>query len=287
MCVTVAALASQTVLLPREIMYFSKNASRFYHRNRKLCRVNNFLSEKYFLPSFITDKYTVQRTRYSSESKLAFPGALTKEKAKNVASKLTAEEREFFLKALEECKSEDDRAQYQSQLAAFRWCNKFGRPSKITSLGDVDPTGSYCVVPDDWLMRKYVETVPEPSVKDLILVAIANAIPFIGFGFLDNFIMIVAGDQIEIMLNKRFPISTIAAAALGNTISDIIGIGSVHYVERLAQRIGFEAPKLTPVQLNLKKTKAAANMGRVVGVTIGCLIGMTPIPIFSYFHHTG
>lgn len=62
------------------------------------------------------------------------------------------------------------------------------------------------------------------------------------------------------MLNKRFPISTIAAAALGNTISDIIGIGSVHYVERFAQKIGFEAPKLTPIQLNLKKTKAAANM---------------------------
>lgn len=130
-----------------------------------------------------------------------------------------------------------------------------------------------------------VETVPEPSTKDLILVTISNAIPFIGFGFLDNFIMIVAGDQIEMMLSKKFPISTMTAAALGNTISDIIGIGSVDYVERFAQSVGFKAPKLTPMQLNLRKTKAAANMGRVIGVTVGCIIGMTPIPIFSYFHN--
>lgn len=41
------------------------------------------------------------------------------------------------------------------QLAAFRWRSKFGRPSKVPSLGDVDPTGSYCAVPDDWLLRKY------------------------------------------------------------------------------------------------------------------------------------
>lgn len=51
-----------------------------------------------------------------------------------------------------------------------------------------------------------------------------------------------------------------AAAALGNTISDIIGIGSVHYVERFAQSVGFKAPKLTPMQLNLHRTKAAANL---------------------------
>lgn len=41
------------------------------------------------------------------------------------------------------------------QLAAFRWRSKLGRPSKIPSLGEVDPTGTYCPVPDDWLSRKY------------------------------------------------------------------------------------------------------------------------------------
>lgn len=27
--------------------------------------------------------------------------------------------------------------------------------------------------------------------------------------------------------------------------------------------------------------------GRVIGVTIGCIIGMAPIPIFSYLHNGG
>ncbi|OAD57846.1 Transmembrane protein 65 [Eufriesea mexicana] len=287
MRMTIAALTSQTLFIPREIMYFSRNISRFYHSRQKLCCMNNFQLGKHSLFPLVVNTWTIPKTYYSNESKIAFPECLTKETAKEVASKLTSDERNLFLRALEECKSEEDRAGYQRQLAAFRWCNKLGRPSKIPSLGDVDPTGTYCPLPEDWLMRKYAETVPEPSTKDLVLVAISNAIPFIGFGFLDNFIMIVAGDQIEIILNKKFPISTMAAAALGNTISDIIGIGSVHYVERFAQSVGFKAPKLTPMQLNLRRTKAAANMGRVIGVTIGCFIGMTPIPIFSYFHNGG
>ena len=43
----------------------------------------------------------------------------------------------------------------KGQLAASRWRSKFGRPSKLPRLGDVDPTGSYCPVPEDWLMKKY------------------------------------------------------------------------------------------------------------------------------------
>ncbi|XP_012059100.1 PREDICTED: uncharacterized protein LOC105622290 [Atta cephalotes] len=211
--------------------------------------------------------------------------ALTKRQAKELVSKLTSEERGLFLTALNECKSAEQKAGYEGQLAAIRWRSKLGRPSKIPSLGEVDPTGTYCPMPDDWLNRKYVEHVAEPSTKDLVFVAIANAIPFVGFGFLDNFIMIVAGDQIELMLNRRFPISTMAAAALGNTVSDVIGIGSVHYVEIFAQKIGFEAPKLTLAQLNLPRTRIAANVGRVIGVTIGCIIGMTPIPLAALFRN--
>ncbi|XP_012348998.1 uncharacterized protein LOC100869930 isoform X3 [Apis florea] len=280
MCLMIAALTNQILFIPREIMYFSRNMSRFYYCRQKLYCMNNFLLEKHSVFSFVVNTWVIPRTCYSAENKLSFSDSLTKDKAKEIVSKFSLEERKLFLKALEECKSEEDRAGYQRQLAAFRWCNKLGRPSKIPSLGNVDPTGTYCPIPEDWLIRKY-----EPSTKVLILVAISNAIPFIGFGFLDNFIMIVAGDQIEIILNKKFPISTMTAAALGNTISDIIGIGSVHYVERFAQSVGFKAPKLTPMQLNLRRTKAAANMGRVIGVTIGCIIGMTPIPIFSYFHN--
>lgn len=226
--------------------------------------------------------FSTARTPISSD---AVVDALTKQQAKELVSKLTSEERRSFLTALNECKSAEEKAGYEGQLAAIRWRSKLGRPSKIPSLGEVDPTGTFCPMPDDWLNRKYVEHIAEPTTKELVLVAIANAIPFVGFGFLDNFIMIVAGDQIELMLNRRFPISTMAAAALGNTVSDVIGIGSVHYVEIFAQKIGFEAPKLTLAQLNLPRTRIAANLGRVIGVTIGCIIGMTPIPLAALFRN--
>ncbi|XP_078045251.1 uncharacterized protein LOC144474361 isoform X2 [Augochlora pura] len=279
---TVTVFVRQAFLIPKECVYFGRNISRLYHCHRKQYHFNNCLLRKCLSISLATNAYTIQRTCHSvDKSKVEnMSGNLTKQQAKELASKLTTEERDLIFKAIEECKSDEDKAKYQSQLAVLRWCNKLGRPTKISSLGDVDATGKYCRVPDDWLLRKY-----GPSTKNLILVAIANAIPFIGFGFLDNFIMIIAGDQIEIILNKKFPISTMAAAALGNTVSDIIGIGSVHYVELFAQKIGFEAPKLTTIELNLPRTKLAANLGRVIGVTIGCLIGMSPIPIFNYFHH--
>jgi len=54
---------------------------------------------------------------------------------------------------------------------------------------------------------------------------IQQGLPFVGFGFLDNFIMIVAGESIETFLGASLVISTMAAAALGNTLSDVFGIG--------------------------------------------------------------
>uniref|UniRef100_A0A182INM3 Uncharacterized protein n=1 Tax=Anopheles atroparvus TaxID=41427 RepID=A0A182INM3_ANOAO len=121
------------------------------------------------------------------------------------------------------------------------------------------------------------ETVPPPVTSDLMKLGLVNALPFIGFGFLDNFTMIIAGDYIEHTLGLFMCISTMAAAALGNTISDVIGIGSAFYVERLAEMSGVKPPKMSPIQLEMKASRRAANLGRVLGITIGCLLGMCPL----------
>uniref|UniRef100_T1HBC0 Uncharacterized protein n=1 Tax=Rhodnius prolixus TaxID=13249 RepID=T1HBC0_RHOPR len=89
----------------------------------------------------------------------------------------------------------------EDKLAAFRWRSKFGRPSKVPNLGDVDPTGSYCPVPEDWLYRKYAETASKPTSSQLFGVAVHNAVPFVGFGFLDNFVMIVCVSYFNNSLN--------------------------------------------------------------------------------------
>lgn len=50
------------------------------------------------------------------------------------------------------------------------------------------------------------------------------------------------------------------AAALGNTFSDVLGIGSAYYVERAANKIGFKPPNLTPIQLDMRSSRWAANL---------------------------
>ena len=54
-------------------------------------------------------------------------------------------------------------------------------------------------------------------------------------------------------------ISTMAAAGLGNTISDVLGIGSAYYVERGCEYLGLKPPDLTPIQMEMKSSRRAAN----------------------------
>ncbi|XP_040164286.1 uncharacterized protein LOC120900844 isoform X1 [Anopheles arabiensis] len=203
---------------------------------------------------------------------------LTREQLHDLVYRLNEDERELLMNTLKQFESNKVKAKFEGQLAATVWRSRFGRPAKLKPvLGDVDPTGSYCAVPEDWLQKKFAETVPVPPTSDLMKLGLVNALPFIGFGFLDNFTMIIAGDYIEHTLGLFMCISTMAAAALGNTISDVIGIGSAFYVEKLAEMSGVKPPKMSPIQLEMKASRRAANLGRVLGITIGCLLGMCPL----------
>lgn len=68
-----------------------------------------------------------------------------------------------------------------------------------------------------------------------------------------------------------------AAAALGNAISDVAGIGSAWYVEELASKVGIKDPDLTPSQMASGSVRWASNFGRAAGVMIGCILGMFPL----------
>lgn len=252
-------------LLAREINFFRKGINHFGIKTR------NFNVSVYY-----PNKHTVLNNNNASE-------VLTEEKANALASKLSTEERDILITALHKYTSADDKAAYEAHLAGLRWRSKFGRPIKLPTFSDVDPTGRYCSLPKDWFQRKSVENDSRPNNRDLLQVAFVNSVPFIAFGCLDNAIMIVAGDYIEMFLSNKFPVSTMAAAALGNTVSDVIGIGSTNWVENISEKIGFKAPKLSEAQLKMRITRTAVNMGRVVGITIGCLLGMLTIPIVEIF----
>lgn len=117
----------------------------------------------------------------------------------------------------------------------------------------------------------------KPTAGELKQLAYHNSLPFIGFGFLDNFIMIVAGEYIDLTLGAKLGISTMAAAALGNTLSDMMGIGSAWYVESWAEKLGATPPDLSSEQLEMTSCRIANNLGRALGVVFGCLLGMFPL----------
>lgn len=64
-----------------------------------------------------------------------------------------------------------------------------------------------------------------------------------------------------------------AAAALGNTLSDVLGIGSAWYVENIAAKIGVRPPPLSPIQLDMKTSRICANLVRKYFIMGMCKIG--------------
>uniref|UniRef100_A0A672KXS8 Transmembrane protein 65 n=1 Tax=Sinocyclocheilus grahami TaxID=75366 RepID=A0A672KXS8_SINGR len=120
-----------------------------------------------------------------------------------------------------------------------------------------------------------------PTAAQLRYILLHNAIPFIGFGFLDNAIMIAAGTQIELSIGLTLGISTMAAAALGNLVSDLAGLGLAGYVEALAARLGMQIPDLAPKQVDMWQTRVTSHMGKAIGIAIGCILGMFPLLFLS------
>ena len=98
------------------------------------------------------------------------------------------------------------------------------------------------------------------------------AVPMVGFGFLDNVIMITAGDQasppcsvgwclrcavvltdgerwsgqIEASLGVTLGVTTLCAAGFGNMMSDLAGLGLGGYIEASADKLGAACPPEKP-----------------------------------------
>uniref|UniRef100_A0A8K9VB28 Transmembrane protein 65 n=1 Tax=Oncorhynchus mykiss TaxID=8022 RepID=A0A8K9VB28_ONCMY len=109
-------------------------------------------------------------------------------------------------------------------------------------------------------------------------VLLHNAIPFIGFGFLDNAIMIAANRLVERLCINPCYSPSVTAAALGNLVSDLAGLGLAGYVEILASRLGMQVPDLTPKQADMWQTRVSSYpCSKSIGVTIGCILGMFPL----------
>jgi hypothetical protein len=118
------------------------------------------------------------------------------------------------------------------------------------ALKSVRPTVKTSVVEPAAAAVPAAKVMP-PTTQELKLVALQVALPFIGFGFVDNFIMIIAGDYIDLTLGVSLGISSMAAAGIGNTISDIAGLGLGNVIEDFCARLGLPVPALTSEQVIL------------------------------------
>ncbi|KAF4668601.1 hypothetical protein FOL47_002935 [Perkinsus chesapeaki] len=110
----------------------------------------------------------------------------------------------------------------------------------------------------------------------------------IGFGFMDNTIMIQAGELIDMSFGVKFGLSTLTAAAVGQLFSDASGVCFGSTVDNLVCRM---FPKLQPGEIGKRITAAHLHTGSpyaarlkflrtfsaVAGVMIGCCLGMTQL----------
>jgi hypothetical protein len=61
--------------------------------------------------------------------------------------------------------------------------------------------------------------------------------PMVGFGIMDNFIMIQAGDAIDNTFGATLGIATLTAAAFGQVFSDVSGVLFGGVVERGVSKV--------------------------------------------------
>ena len=95
---------------------------------------------------------------------------------------------------------------------------------------------------------------------------------------MDNAILILAGDQIDIHMGVTLGISTLCAAAIGNIISDLAGVGFGTFIEDFcSQTLKIPVAPLSMAQRQLRSVRFAGQFGCAVGLTIGCVIGMFPL----------
>lgn len=76
------------------------------------------------------------------------------------------------------------------------------------------------------------------------------------------------GDYIEHSMGMFMCISTMAAAGLGNTLSDVLGLGLAHYVERFCEFVGLRPPRLTQEQMELKSSRRVASYVSLIGLLL-------------------
>jgi len=109
----------------------------------------------------------------------------------------------------------------RNEASNFSAARPLLNPKKIHSVAMEECGGSTASKPPFRQMKPQSEIVDLPSTDQLKTLFFASAAPMVGFGFMDNFIMIQAGGLIDSTLGVKFGLATLTAAAMGQICSDV------------------------------------------------------------------
>ncbi|KNC78227.1 hypothetical protein SARC_09339 [Sphaeroforma arctica JP610] len=121
------------------------------------------------------------------------------------------------------------------------------------------------------------EEVMKPTAVQYRNLFIRVGAPFVVFGFVDNLIMISAGEAIDYHLGAALGISTMAAAGIGNLLSDVVGTSFGGLIQSMADRLHLPHPHMSASQLELKTARTIKHAACFAGLCIGCTLGMVPL----------
>ena len=120
--------------------------------------------------------------------------------------------------------------------------------------------------------------VQTPSFQELKTLFVASAVPMVGFGAMDNFVMIQAGQYIDSTLGVQLGLATLTAAAAGQVVSDVSGVVFGGSLERALTRMGLIRPTaLSTAQRQLPVCRNISMAGAVLGVIAGCALGASTL----------
>jgi uncharacterized ferredoxin-like protein len=123
--------------------------------------------------------------------------------------------------------------------------------------------------------------VPPPTSVQLRRVFYKAALPMIGFGIMDQTVMLQAGHAIDCTLGVTFGLSTLTAAAIGQVCSDASGVLFGNTLEQFASRIGLPPSGLTASQCALPIVQRTKFVASLAGVILGCTLGLLNLLIID------
>lgn len=126
--------------------------------------------------------------------------------------------------------------------------------------------------------------VEKPTARQLRRLMVRTSIPFVGFGFFDNMIMLTVGETIDVTFGVTLGFSTMAAAGMGQMVSDASGITLQGLIERFADRLGLPDPRMSAEQMNLSFVRYWMIYSRIIGIVFGCGLGMFPLLLMPERH---